>query len=103
MTGDFLHDVQYVIEQALSTGLIWTGAIVLVVILSVIGLAFSPTARPRIANANRENNRATNITPKAPRRRRPSQQTQTASRTDLWARMGSIRRSRTLGIEPLTP
>lgn len=61
MTGDFLHDVQYVTEQALSTGLIWIGAIVLVIILTVVGLAFSPTAQPRVANVRRRTAGATKV------------------------------------------
>lgn len=46
MTGDILNFIQVIFEHALTTGLIWTGAVVLAVTVTVVGLAFSPGARP---------------------------------------------------------
>lgn len=46
MTGDILSFIQVILEHALTTGLSWTGAVVLAVTVTVVGLAFSPAARP---------------------------------------------------------
>jgi hypothetical protein len=71
MSGDILNLLQVIFEQALTTGLIWTGAVVLAVTVTVVGLAFSPTARPRVrAREEPTSTLLTHGTPRSDSRRR---------------------------------
>ena len=69
MSGDILNLLQVIFEHALTTGLFWTGAVVLAVTLTVVGLAFSPRARPN-PRADADEPAEVSFTDRPKRRRR---------------------------------
>ena len=80
MTGDILNFIQVIFEHALTTGLIWTGAVVLAVTVTVVGLAFSPAARASSGADADEQDTLLSEAPPRVHRRQPGHSTGTRGR-----------------------